>query len=158
MNKKLLVTVIGIILLICGAIAYVTLTPRTAPSVPTSEQSTPSTRNETTPTEAPVNKPGEYSDYTAEKVGTANGTVLLFFHASWCPQCREIEASIERDGLPSNVTVLKVDYDSSQTLRQRYGVTLQTTFVKVDASGSRIASYVAYEEPRFSAVARELLP
>jgi thiol-disulfide isomerase/thioredoxin len=102
--------------------------------------------------------PGEYSDYAAEKVGTANGTVLLFFHASWCPQCREIEASIERDGLPNNVTVLKVDYDSNQILRQRYGVTLQTTFVKVDASGSKIASYVAYEEPRFSAVARELLP
>ncbi|MDT4835221.1 hypothetical protein FQZ97_688780 [compost metagenome] len=158
MNKKLLIVTVGIILLIAGAIAYVILTPRTTPSVPSIGQSTPSVQKEADSPSAVVDKPGEYSSYTAEKVGTAHGTILLFFHASWCPQCREIEASIERDGLPGNVTVLKVDYDSNEALRQHYGVTLQTTFVKVDTSGNKIASYVAYEEPRFSAVARELLP
>lgn len=158
MNKKLLIIAAGIILLIIGSIAYLTLTPRTAPSVPPAEQSTPVVQNETDSPKTAEDKPGEYSDYTAQKVSAARGTILLFFHASWCPQCREIEASIERDGLPDNVTVLKVDYDSNQALRQRYGVTLQTTFVKVDASGNKIDSYVAYEEPRFSAVARELLP
>jgi thiol-disulfide isomerase/thioredoxin len=158
MNKKLLIVTIGITLLIFGAIAYVILAPRTSPSVPSAGQPASSTQNEAASPKTGTDTPGEYSDYTAEKVSTARGTTLLFFHASWCPQCREIEAGIERDGLPNNVTVLKVDYDSNQTLRQRYGVTLQTTFVKVDASGNKIASYVAYEEPRFSAVARELLP
>jgi thiol-disulfide isomerase/thioredoxin len=146
------------IFLIFGAIAYLILTPRTAPSVSSEVQSTPSVQNEADSPKTAEDKSGEYSDYTAEKVGVARGTTLLFFHASWCPQCREIEASIERDGLPDNVTVLKVDYDSNQALRQRYGVTLQTTFVKVGTSGNKIDSYVAYEEPRFSAVARELLP
>lgn len=158
MNKKLLIVALGITLLIVGSIAYLILTPRTTPSVPSEEQSAPAVHNEADSPKAAEDKPGEYSDYAAEKVGVAQGTVLLFFHASWCPQCREIEASIKRDGLPDNVTVLKVDYDSNQALRQRYGVTLQTTFVKVDASGNKIDSYVAYEEPRFSAVARELLP
>ncbi len=68
-----------------------------------------------------------------------------------------MEASIQQRGIPSGVTVFKVDYDSNQSLRQQYGVTLQTTFVKVDDEGNKVASYVAYEEPRFSSVERELL-
>jgi len=102
-------------------------------------------------------QPGSYVTYSEAAILDTVGTKLLFFHAPWCPQCRAMEASIESDGIPSGVTVFKVDYDSNQALRQKHGVTLQTTFVKIDDQGNKIASYVAYEEPQFSAVERELL-
>lgn len=84
---------------------------------------------------------GRYVDLAAyEQDGKqARGTaVVLFFHAPWCPDCRRAQASLERDGVPEGLTVVKVDFDSRQDLRQRYGVTQQHTFVQVDPSGELI--------------------
>lgn len=156
MNKKTLVIVCALLAVIVAALVYVGVTRGQSrqsvdkPSQPTS-------------VETPVNAPqpasaGVYTSYDASKVASTEGDILLFFHASWCPQCRAIEQSIYDNGLPSGVTVYKVDYDTNQALRQQYGVTLQTTFVKVNRQGEKLASYVAYNEPTFSAVKRELLP
>jgi len=101
---------------------------------------------------------GRYIAYSPDAVKDAKGDILLFFHAPWCPQCREIEKTINSGPLPDNLTLFKVDYDSNQALRQQYDVTLQTTFVKIDKDGNKIKSYVAYGEPTFEAVKRELLP
>ncbi len=65
--------------------------------------------------------PGVYADYTDGAVANADGRVLLFFHAPWCPQCRSVEADILADGVPAGVTILKVDFDSRTDLRQQYG-------------------------------------
>lgn len=97
-------------------------------------------------------RPGEYVEYSPGALEAADGTRLLFFHAKWCSQCRKLEETIEQDGLPAGVTVLKVDYDSSQDLRQKYGVTLQTTVVKVDGEGKLIDRFVPYDDPRIDAV------
>lgn len=75
-----------------------------------------------------------------------------FFHAPWCPQCRALEASIEATAIPAMVTIIKVDYDTNQSLRQQYGVTLQTTLVRVDDQGKLIKKLVAYDEPNFSSI------
>ena len=104
-----------------------------------------------------VKLPGEYKDYEESLVSSTNGDKILFFHAPWCPQCRMIESDIKEQGVPSGVTVLKVDYDSNQALRQKYGVTLQTTFVEVDSNGTEIDKYVAYNEPNFDSVKANLL-
>lgn len=157
MNKRSILVVIGIIVLIVGATGYVLVSKKdaAAPVVPNAADNTSSPDTNETPKQPTK---GEYVNYTAEKLKKTADTKLLFFHAPWCPQCRAIEASIEKDGVPSGVTVFKVDYDSNQALRQKYGVTLQTTFVKVDNNGDKIKSYTAYEEPTFEAVRRELLP
>ncbi len=161
MDKKLIFTVLGIVIIIAGALTYVWMRtaepPSTSSPVPTaenpeSEQPTPQ------PAPQPQLTPGTYIDYSAEAFTSAKGTRLLFFYAPWCPQCRQLDADIKQSTLPDNVTILKVDYDSSQALRQRYGVTIQTTIVKVDADGNKAASYVAYDEPVFRTVKRELLP
>lgn len=114
-----------------------------------------------TPTEERIenaaNQPGVYADYQEGLVASTDGVQLLFFHAPWCPQCRMIESDIEKQGVPNGVTVLKVDYDSNQALRQRYEVTLQTTFVEIDKDGNKIDSYVAYNEPTFDSVKANLL-
>ena len=157
MNKKLLFVAVGLILLIAAAVAYTPLIPSQGSII--NEMTAPMSQEPevNTPTEPPSTTPGVYRDYSEEAVSTTTGTKLLFFHASWCPQCRSIDASIIEDGIPSGVTVFKVDYDSNQKLRQQYGVTIQTTFVKIDDAGNKLASYVAYEEPDFSSVERELL-
>lgn len=36
--------------------------------------------------------------------------------------------------------------------QQKYGVTLQTTFLKLDGSGNSAGKYVAYSEPNFDTV------
>lgn len=162
MNKKVLFVIVGSVLLMGGAFAYVLLKPNldrsdiTVSSDSSTKQKidTPSTKanNETIPAK------GAYVDYSEQTLKNTDGTKLLFFHASWCPQCRSIEASINEGGIPDGVTVFKVDYDSHQDLRQKYGVTIQTTFVKVDNNGDKIDSYVAYDDPVFSSVEKALLP
>lgn len=110
----------------------------------------------TTDEDAPAVRAGQYIDYSDTVIGVTPGTKLLFFHAPWCPQCRELEASIQKGPIPANISIIKVDYDSNQALREKYGVTLQTTIVRVDDSGTLIDKQVAYDEPTLEAIIRNL--
>src|SRR3989338_2996280 len=87
---------------------------------------------------------GSYEVYSPEKLAlAASGDVLLFFHAAWCPICRGIESEIKADmsTIPDGVHILKVDYDTAIALRQKYGVTVQHTFVQVDVSGNAVQKF-----------------
>ena len=157
MNKKLLAAIVGIAILVLGAVAYVAMKP--SDEVESNQTATTTTQQTTeTKSEPTADRTGVYTDYSADKVSSTSGTKLVFFYAPWCPQCRSMDDDIKANGLPAGVTVLKADYDSNQALRQKYGVTIQTTFVKIDDNGDKVASYVSYEEPKFSSVERELLP
>ncbi|MGB4762401.1 MAG: thioredoxin family protein [Candidatus Saccharimonas sp.] len=164
MNKKTVIIVITLTSIIVGALLYVALTrgqmhERMTNEMTTMEESKPEVITEQPETDVDsVANQGSYVPYDEAKLAVTEGDILLFFHASWCPQCRAIEKSIYNEGIPNNVTIYKIDYDTNQALRQRYGVTLQTTFVKVDAKGNKLASFVAYSEPSFSAVRQRLLP
>lgn len=100
---------------------------------------------------------GAYVGYSQPAVDSTSGRRVLFFHAPWCPQCRMIEADIKDSTIPSGITIFKVDYDTNQDLRAEYGVTLQTTFVEIDSDGELINKYVAYNEPTFDSVKKNLL-
>jgi thiol-disulfide isomerase/thioredoxin len=69
--------------------------------------------------------------------------VVLFFHADWCPTCQATEKDLTENAaaIPAGLTVVKVDYDTENDLRQRYGVTNQHTFVQVDATGAEIKKF-----------------
>lgn len=87
---------------------------------------------------------GSYESYTAEKIALAqDGTVVLFFHASWCPSCRALNSDIEAnaDAIPQGVTILKTDYDAETELKKKYEVTTQHTLVQVDAEGNLIKKW-----------------
>lgn len=101
---------------------------------------------------------GLYTDYSEAAVAANKGTKVLFFHAPWCPQCRQLDASIKAGVVPDGVTIYKTDYDSNQALRKTYGVTIQTTVVAIDADGKLIKKYVAYDQPTLAAVVKNLLP
>jgi len=126
--------------------------PAAEPSAPEEEPAAPST---TAPAAEAVTA-GAYVDYSDAALADAQGTAVLFFHAPWCAQCRALESDILASGVPDGVTILKVDYDSRQDLRQKYDVTLQTTLVVVDDRGQKVDSYVAYDEPKLSAAASAL--
>ena len=89
-------------------------------------------------------KVGSYEAYAPEKLARAEtGDVVLFFHASWCPTCRGLSADIEKnlEAIPSEVSLLKVDYDTESELKKKYGVTYQHTLVQVDKDGNMIKKW-----------------
>lgn len=90
---------------------------------------------------------GVYVDYVDGAIEATTGPKVLFFHASWCPQCRKLDEDLHAQGAPAGLTVFKVDYDSRTDLRQKYGVTLQTTVVFVDDRGELVSSAVLYDDP-----------
>jgi thiol-disulfide isomerase/thioredoxin len=99
----------------------------------------------------------QYVNYSADTVANTKGQRILFFHAPWCPQCRQLDASIRAGTIPPEVTIFKVDYDTNQKLRQQYGVTIQTTLVLLDDTGSEAKKYVAYDQPSLDAIVKNLL-
>ena len=87
---------------------------------------------------------GSYEAYTPEKVSrAADGNVVLFFHAPWCPTCRSADADITKNTatIPAGLSILKTDYDTYDELKKKYGVTYQHTFVQVDAAGNLIKKW-----------------
>lgn len=91
-------------------------------------------------------KAGTYEAYSPEKIAlaAAKGNVVLNFTAAWCPTCRALEANINANlaNIPSNLTILKVDYDNSTALKKKYGVTYQHTMVQVDKDGNLIKKWM----------------
>jgi thiol-disulfide isomerase/thioredoxin len=142
--------VIVVMLLILAAGSFLLLNDR-SPMEENAEQNllTEGTRDIADDT---VNVSGTYKDYSESEIEATKGTKLLFFHAPWCPQCRELEKSIQAGRIPSDVTIFKVDYDSNQKLRQKYGVTIQTTIIRLDAEGNVAKKYVAYDDPTLTNV------
>jgi thioredoxin 1 len=97
----------------------------------------------TTPAEAvSISVKTGYIAYSAEAItANADGTNIIFFHAPWCPTCKAGEADINSNltAIPAKFNILKTDFDTSTTLKQKYGVTSQSTFVKVDKDGNKIS-------------------
>jgi thiol-disulfide isomerase/thioredoxin len=150
-----------IILVITASLAYVFMkrdesNPAFPRATSQNEATQPPESSQQSPTQTIAE--GAYVDYSAELVASTQGTRLLFFYAPWCPQCRALDASIQESEIPSGVTIFKLDYDSNQALRAKYGVTIQTTVVKVDDADNKVASYVAYDDPTFWNVKQALLP
>ena len=162
MNKQIAIILVSILLLAGAGIGYVILAPDESGSdtdINSSASQTQTTAvaplDNTSSTQQSADA-GAYVDYNPEKLATTTGQKVLFFHAPWCPQCRSIEKGITPDEIPTGTTIFKVDYDSNQDLRKKYGVTLQTTFVVVDDSQNLVKKHVGYDQPTFEAVKKAL--
>ncbi len=150
--KRLVVGIVVSVSIVTGALVVMReddQTPMQTNTTPVSEVAKNIRQDPTTP--------GKYIPYSEEDFVSATGVKLLFFYADWCRQCQDIETSIEKQGLPDSVTIFKVPYDTATQLRKKYGVTLQTTFVKVTNTGELIEKYVAYEQPHIDSVIAVLL-
>ena len=72
-------------------------------------------------------------DANAFAMAKAEGkTVLLDFHADWCPVCRKqaevLPQVLSREKF-ENVVVFKANYDSENELKQQLGINHQSTLV-----------------------------
>lgn len=85
-----------------------------------------------------------YNELTAKSLLAAGKNVVLFFHAWRCPTCKSLDSEITAkiSILPENSVVLKIDYDNSQDLKKKYGVTSQHTLVRVDKDMNLIAKKI----------------
>lgn len=90
---------------------------------------------------------GAYIEYSEGIIESTAGPKALFFHASWCPNCRNLDSELNAQGAPDGLTVIKADFDSETGLRQEYGVTQQTTIVFLDDDGNQIENVVLYDDP-----------
>lgn len=158
MNKKLAVTIVLIVLAVGGGFAYLMAQDKSVETPHGAQEQGARSSHETSPAKKQLPEAaGTYKEYSEDTFAATSGTKILFFHASWCPQCRQLESDIKKGTIPGGVTIFKVDYDRNQKLRQKYGVTLQTTLVKVDDSGNEVKKFVAYDDPSLAALVRNLL-
>lgn len=82
-----------------------------------------------------------YVEYKPELIGTiTDKKIVLFFRASWCPSCQTVDKDIIKNIATdkNNVVIFDVNYDNSQELKKKYGVTYQHTFVQIDSKGNQI--------------------
>jgi thioredoxin 1 len=139
-------------LLGCGTAEQNATPAAAAATSPMSTGATMSSATASTPTvmasESAATSPsaasaGSYIDHAAyvRDPSAATGKVVLFFHATWCPICREVEESLTTAPVNAGLTVVKVDFDDASELRERYGVTIQHTFVQVDPEGRQLAKW-----------------
>lgn len=149
---KYLWIVVAIILIGGGLVAALMLKPLET-SMKTASPSSDTRQTSTTPdseesvdvTDTPSLQPGRYTDYQSDQLAAEGyNETILFFFAPWCPECRAFQEAIQASSLPDGVQVLKVDYDSSDDLKARYEVTLQSTFVSVADDGSLLSKWVGY--------------
>ena len=86
---------------------------------------------------------GVYAPYTDSALSGASGKVVLAFHANWCPSCVSADKNLKENGsdIPADVTILEVNYDDAQDLREKYNVTSQHTYVQVDSAGELLKKW-----------------
>ena len=132
MRKPVVVIVIAALAVAVGAAAIGVIS---LGSTPASDLSPPSSAASSA-----------FTEYTPEVFASVSetDTVVLFFHATWCPTCKQladdINANVER--IPSDVRILLVNFDTATDLKQKYGVTLQHTLVQVNAAGGETERWV----------------
>ena len=84
-----------------------------------------------------------FTSLAAAQALAAKGPAVLFFAADWCPYCqadlRDINANGDRLGA---IAIVVADYDKASELTTKYGITVQDTFVQIDAHGKQLATWV----------------
>lgn len=85
-------------------------------------------------------KDGAYRAYTASAFRDEQRDgqkIVLFFHSPTCAAC--VRADNEFVGnaskIPAGITVMRVNFESEEQLKKRYGVTASHTFLEIDLSG-----------------------
>ncbi len=84
-----------------------------------------------------------FTTLDAAQAIAAKHPTVLFFAADWCPYCqadlRDINANGDRLG---EVAIVVADYDKTAELKAKYGITVQNTYVQIDANGKQKAVWV----------------
>ena len=145
MNKKLLPLGLVALIIALGGGTYFLLQKNTKP---------------TATNQSAVQKPapkGAYVTYKPGLVAVTKGPKILFFHDPANAECHALDTDIQKNGTPYGISIIKVDYETSADLRQKYGITTPATLVKVDDQGELVKTHVATANPSLSVVLKDLL-
>lgn len=95
----------------------------------------------------------------ADFAAAADQLRVYFFHASWCPTCREAEKQFTANPseIPEGVVVFQIDYDQNRELKREFGVTYQHTFVAVDSQGELVRIWQGGDLEKFVRNTSDLL-
>lgn len=76
----------------------------------------------------------QYAPDTDLKALATNGKTVVFFFATWCPNCilTLTELKEKWNEISPDITLVISDYDQETALKAEYGVTYQDTFVLLD--------------------------
>lgn len=106
--------------------------------------------------EAPI-----YTAYSEAQFATLAGSepFAIFFHAEWCPTCRQMEKYINADLslFPVGTKILKANYDTETALKAKYGITVQSTVVIIDGNGEYVQTLAAPSEGQLKSALTEVL-
>lgn len=145
--KRLVLIITLVVLCLVGAYAAYALLNDKKATISTEQKPSVSEGKSDETICADIAASGRYVDYSdeilSEKCSGYNKTIL-FFYAPWCPECRGFDQAIKASTVPGGTQILKVDYDSSTDLKKKYGVTIQTTFVRVDENGEKVKLWTGY--------------
>lgn len=85
----------------------------------------------------------EYNETLLNQRLAEGKRVVLFFHAAWCPTCRSADKNIRSATaeIPSDIAIVKVNYDRENVLKRKYGVLYQHTFVQIAGDKSMITKF-----------------
>jgi len=78
--------------------------------------------------ENPTDNYQEFSDVSLASAQDDGDTVVVYFGATRCPGCMALKNDIvaNSDMIPDGVTILAADFDRSEELKEKYGVTKKT--------------------------------
>lgn len=137
-SKIVLVVVCGLLLTACAS--GDSTEPTNAPSQGNEASTSQPTRSATTASTTA----GAYisqSDYERSQTDYQGTKIVLFFDAKWCSTCKQARDNIRANPVPLGLTIVDIDFDASIDLRQKYGVTVQHTFVQIDEQGNLLAKW-----------------
>jgi len=93
-----------------------------------------------------ANEKGEepqYIDFSDQLYSSMLGKkpFALFFHAKWCPTCRQMEKDIKADlkSFPRGTVILKADFDTQTALEKKYGIVSQSFIVILNKNGEAVS-------------------
>ena len=83
---------------------------------------------------------GTYAKYSNDLVKNAKGNIVIFVGAKWCITCQNTDKAIINNvnSIPSDLTILNLDFDENKSILRKYEVLIQHTFVKIDNQGNLI--------------------
>lgn len=92
--------------------------------------------------EMEVNAIVEFKSLSHAKQLASEKPTVLFFNASWCPSCKGAVKDFKANESDiKDYYLILVDYDNSDDLQKKYGVSYQHTFVQIDSEGEAVTKW-----------------
>lgn len=140
-NMKTLLSVWLLLLLVVSYSVFATESSKKTETCTTNNEVTCSMSKNATKSKENVTR---YIDYKAgiitESVKSGK-SVVLFFHADRCPTCVSLDKDIQNNlkTIPSDVVIVKANYDTAKNLKKLYSVKSQNALVVVNKKGKIVA-------------------